>query len=75
MERAIAAVNARDIEAYLACCTEDIELRTPLAPVSGVYGGPPVSGGSSRMWRTRVPTSTSTSSAFAPSAPIRSSRS
>ena len=40
VERAIAAVNARDIEAYLACCTEDIALRTPLAPVSGVYEGP-----------------------------------
>jgi ketosteroid isomerase-like protein len=40
VERAIAAVNARDIEAYLACCTEDTELHTPLAPVSGVYKGP-----------------------------------
>jgi hypothetical protein len=40
VERAIAALNARDIEAYLACCTEDIQLHTPLAAVSGVYEGP-----------------------------------
>jgi hypothetical protein len=35
VERAIAAVNARDIEAYLACCTHDIELHTPVAAVAG----------------------------------------
>jgi len=29
----------RDIDGYLACCTEDIELRTPLSPVEGVYAG------------------------------------
>src|SRR3954454_1838011 len=40
VERAIAAVNARDIDAYLACCTADIELTTPLAPVDGGYQGP-----------------------------------
>jgi ketosteroid isomerase-like protein len=28
--RAIAAINARDIGAYLACCTENVELLTPL---------------------------------------------
>jgi ketosteroid isomerase-like protein len=28
--RAIAAINARDIDAYLACCTENVELLTPL---------------------------------------------
>jgi ketosteroid isomerase-like protein len=39
-ERAIAAINARDIEGYVACRTEDVELRTPLAPVGGVYNGP-----------------------------------
>jgi ketosteroid isomerase-like protein len=38
VERAIAALNARDIDGYLACCTEDIELRLPL--VGGVYEGP-----------------------------------
>jgi hypothetical protein len=39
VERAIAAVNARDIDGYLACCTDDVELRTPMAPVGGVYEG------------------------------------
>src|SRR6266480_1146367 len=39
VERAIAAINARDLDGYLACCTEDIELHTPLAAVGGVYVG------------------------------------
>jgi|SRR5271165_154572 len=37
--RAIAAINARDIDGYLACCTEDVVLRTPLAEITGVYEG------------------------------------
>ena len=40
VKRAIAAVNDRDIDRYLAACTEDIELRTPMAPIGGVYEGP-----------------------------------
>ena len=39
VERAIAAINARDIEGYLACCTENVKLETPLAAVGGVYEG------------------------------------
>lgn len=39
VERAVAAVNARDIERYLACCTPDIEMRTPLADIGGAYEG------------------------------------
>jgi ketosteroid isomerase-like protein len=39
IERAIAAINARDLDGYLACCTEDIRLETPLASVGGVYEG------------------------------------
>jgi ketosteroid isomerase-like protein len=39
IERAIAAVNARDIDGYLECCTEDVVLCTPLSAVSGVYEG------------------------------------
>ena len=35
VERAVAAVNARDIERYLACCTPDIEMRRPLADIGG----------------------------------------
>jgi ketosteroid isomerase-like protein len=39
VERAIAAINARDIEGYLACCTENVKLETPVAAVGGVYEG------------------------------------
>lgn len=39
VERAIAAINARDIESYRACCTEDVKLETPTAAVGGVYEG------------------------------------
>ena len=39
VERAIAALNARDIEGYRACCTEDVKLETPMAAVGGVYEG------------------------------------
>jgi ketosteroid isomerase-like protein len=37
IERAIAALNARDIEGYLACCTEDVRLRAP--NIAGEYEG------------------------------------
>jgi hypothetical protein len=40
VECAIAAVNDRDIDSYLACCTEDVQLQTPVTPIEGVYGGP-----------------------------------
>ena len=40
VERAVAAVNERDIDAYLSCCTDDVELSTPLADIGGVYDGP-----------------------------------
>ena len=39
VERAIAAINARDIESYRDCCTEDVKLETPMAAVGGVYEG------------------------------------
>ena len=39
VERAIAAINVRDIEGYLACCTENVKLETPMAAVGGVYEG------------------------------------
>jgi hypothetical protein len=38
--RAITAVNERAIDEYLACCTDDVTLRTPVAAVAGVYQGP-----------------------------------
>ena len=37
--RAIDAINDRAIDRYLACCTEDVELRTPLAAVEGAHVG------------------------------------
>ena len=39
VQRAVAAVNDRDIDGYLACCTEDIQLQTPVSPIEGTYNG------------------------------------
>jgi ketosteroid isomerase-like protein len=39
VKKAIAAINERDVEGYLACCTEDVQLITPLAEIGGVYEG------------------------------------
>jgi ketosteroid isomerase-like protein len=39
VERAIAAINAREIDAYLACCTENVELVTPFALLGAEYVG------------------------------------
>ncbi len=36
----ISAVNDRDLDRYLAHCTESIRLETPWAPVEGAYEGP-----------------------------------
>ena len=66
VERAIAALNERDIDGYLACCTEDIQLQTPVSPVAGVYEG---ADGIRRFFAdigTRVPTSGLTSNAWRP---------
>jgi hypothetical protein len=40
VRRALAAVNARDVDGYLACCTADIALHTPIAALDGVHEGP-----------------------------------
>jgi ketosteroid isomerase-like protein len=37
VRRAVAAINDRDLDGYLSCCTEHVELRTPL--IVGVYEG------------------------------------
>jgi len=39
VRRAVAALNARDLEGYLACCTPDVELDIPEV-IAGVYEGP-----------------------------------
>ena len=36
----ISAVNDRDLDRYLAHCTESIQLETPWSAVEGVYEGP-----------------------------------
>jgi ketosteroid isomerase-like protein len=40
VRRAVAAVNRRDIDEYLACCTDDVRLSTPVDEVAGAYDGP-----------------------------------
>jgi ketosteroid isomerase-like protein len=40
VRRAVDAINRRDIDAYLACCTEDIQLVPPNAQIDGSYEGP-----------------------------------
>ena len=37
VRRAVAAINDRDLDGYMACCSEHVELRTPL--IVGVYEG------------------------------------
>jgi ketosteroid isomerase-like protein len=37
VRRVVAALNGRDLEGYLACCSEDVELHLPV--VAGVYEG------------------------------------
>ena len=41
VKRAVEAINRRDIDGYLACCTENVQLITPIAEVAGSgYDGP-----------------------------------
>jgi hypothetical protein len=35
----LAALNARDVDAYIACCTEDVEFVPATVAVSGAYTG------------------------------------
>ena len=37
VRRAVAAINDRDLDGYMACCSEHVEVRTPL--IDGVYEG------------------------------------
>ena len=39
VQRAVAALNERDIDGYLACCTEDVQLLPPTAQIEGAYEG------------------------------------
>ena len=40
VQEVISAVNDRDLDRYLAHCTESIQLETPWAAVEGAYEGP-----------------------------------
>jgi|ERR671911_1809877 ketosteroid isomerase-like protein len=39
VQRAITALNDRDVDAYLAVCTPDVELVSPLAAIEGTLTG------------------------------------
>src|SRR5262245_50833582 len=39
VREAVAALNERDLDRYLACCAEDIQLLLPTAPIEGTYEG------------------------------------
>jgi ketosteroid isomerase-like protein len=39
VRQVIEAINRRDIDAYLACCTEHVEMITPVTEVAGAYEG------------------------------------
>lgn len=39
VEHVIAAMNERDVAAYMACCTDDVELVPVTAAVTGTYAG------------------------------------
>jgi hypothetical protein len=40
VRKAISAINEPDVDAYLACFTNDVQLYTPLAAFTGPYEGP-----------------------------------
>jgi hypothetical protein len=39
VKRAVAAVNNRDVDSYLACCTADVRMENVNAPIEGAYKG------------------------------------
>jgi hypothetical protein len=39
VERAVAAVNDRDVERYLTCCTADVRMENANAAIEGAYEG------------------------------------
>jgi ketosteroid isomerase-like protein len=40
VRRAVTALNERDVDGYLACCTQDVQLFPPTAQIEGAYEGP-----------------------------------
>ena len=39
VRKMIIALNQRDVDSYIACCTDDVELQTTLAPLEGAHVG------------------------------------
>jgi ketosteroid isomerase-like protein len=39
VQRLLDALNRRDVEGYLTCCTDDVELRPPTTAIEGAYEG------------------------------------
>jgi len=39
VKEAVAALNERDLDHYLACCTKDVQLLPPTAAIEGAYEG------------------------------------
>ena len=39
IRRAVAALNDRDLDQYLACCTAEVQLVPPTAAIEGAYEG------------------------------------
>jgi hypothetical protein len=39
VKRAVSAVNDRDLESYLACCTEDVRMENANMAIEGAYDG------------------------------------
>jgi len=39
VRKCVNALNQRDVEAYLACCTDDVELRSLLVALEGAHEG------------------------------------
>jgi ketosteroid isomerase-like protein len=39
VQRALDAMNHRDVDRYLTCCTDDVELRPPTSAIEGAYEG------------------------------------
>jgi ketosteroid isomerase-like protein len=40
VRRAVTALNERDIDGYLACCAQDVQLFLPNSQIDGAYEGP-----------------------------------
>ncbi|HWX97345.1 MAG TPA: nuclear transport factor 2 family protein [Solirubrobacteraceae bacterium] len=39
VQRALDAMNHRDVDRYLTCCTDDVELQPPSSAIEGAYEG------------------------------------